>query len=48
MAVFGFLFQAGPALRRKSEHELREQAAVGGLVGLAIALSAIVLAVTLT
>jgi uncharacterized membrane protein SpoIIM required for sporulation len=46
MAVFGFLFQAGPALRQRPEKELRQKVAIGGLVGLGFVLGVYVSSAT--
>jgi hypothetical protein len=39
IAVFGFLGQAGPALRRQGDLEVRAATVVGGLVGFLSAIS---------
>jgi hypothetical protein len=48
MAVFGFLFQVLPSLRRQDEYVLRRKAVIGGLAGLLVALAAIVFGATLS
>jgi hypothetical protein len=48
MAIFGFIFQVVPALRRKGDTELRQKAALGGCVGLSIGFIVAVSSVTIT
>jgi hypothetical protein len=47
IAVGGFVFHAGPALRGAAEPELRQLTAAGGLCGLAFAIFLVVLSASI-